>query len=192
VIARIVAFAAAPYTLLVGLVLAERLVEVLIARRNLVAARARGGFVAESRSLWPIAVFQAVWLLACPSEVFLLERPWISSVGFPALALVGVAMALRYWAVATLGDRWNIHTVVVPGAPLATGGPYRFVRHPNYLALVVETVMLPLVHSAWLTACASSLVFPFLLARRIRIEEDTLARHTDYARVFAGRGRLLP
>lgn len=190
--ARIVTFAAAPYTLLVALVLAERLVEVLIARRNLVSARARGGFVAESRSLWPIAVFQAVWLLASPCEAFVLERPWISSIGYPTLTLVGLAMAVRYWAVTTLGDRWNIHTVVVPGDPLVTGGPYRFVRHPNYLALMVETVALPLVHSAWLTACASGLVFPFLLARRIRTEEGTLARHTDYERVFARRGRLLP
>jgi len=190
--AELMAFLGAPYTLLVGLVLAERLVELLIARRNLRSARARGGFVAESGSLFPIAVFQAIWLFACPIEVFLLDRPWMPSLGVPTLALVGLAMALRYWAVATLGDRWNIHTVIVPGEGVVTGGPYRFVRHPNYLALMVETVALPLVHSAWWSACASCLVFPFLLAGRIRAEEAELIRHTDYGAAFGGRGRLLP
>ena len=190
--AELMAFLGAPYTLLVGLVLSERLVELLIARRNLRSARARGGFVAESRSLLPIAVFQAIWLFACPIEVFLLDRPWMPSLGVPTLALVGLAMALRYWAVATLGDRWNIHTVIVPGEGVVTGGPYRFVRHPNYLALMVETVALPLVHSAWWSACASCLVFPFLLAGRIRAEEAELIRHTDYGAAFGGRGRLLP
>jgi methyltransferase len=190
--AELMAFLGAPYTFLVGLVLAERLIEVLIARRNLRLARARGGFVAESRSLFPIAVFQAAWLFACPLEVFLLDRPWVPSLGVPALALVGLAMALRYWAVATLGDRWNIHTVIVPGESVVTGGPYRFVRHPNYLALMVETAALPLAHSAWLTACASCLVFPLLLAGRIRAEEAELIRHTNYGAAFAGRGRLLP
>jgi methyltransferase len=190
--AEVMAFLGSPYTLLVGLVLAERLIEVLIARRNLRLARVRGGFVAESRSLFPIAVFQAVWLFACPLEVFLLQRPWMPSLGIPTLALVGLAMALRYWAVATLGDRWNIRTVIVPGEGVVTGGPYRFVRHPNYLALMVETVALPLVHSAWLTGWASCLVFPFLLAGRIRAEEAELIRHTDYGNAFAGRGRLLP
>ena len=65
-------------------------------------------------------------------------------------------MALRYWAIATLGERWNTRVIVVPGAPAVTAGPYRFLRHPNYLAVVVEVAALPLVHGAWLTALVAS------------------------------------
>src|SRR5678815_4307251 len=91
---------------------------------------------------------------ACALEVVLLDRPFPGAVGWMALAVVLGAQALRYWAIATLGWRWNTRIVVVPGAPPVTGGPYRFVRHPNYVAVIAEMVALPLVHGAWLTALA--------------------------------------
>jgi len=78
------------------------------------------------------------------------------------------------------------------GEPPVVAGPYRFIRHPNYAALAVETVALPLVHMAWITACALFPILVPLLVRRIRLEEAALARHSDYERAFAGRGRLLP
>lgn len=180
------------YALLVGAVAIERGLEVLLARRNLRRVTARGGLVADHRSFWDMAAFQAAFLAACVLEVFVLGPPFLPVLGLPMLALVAAAMALRYWSVATLGDRWNLRVVVLPGGPVATGGPYRWVRHPNYLAVVVETVALPLVHTAWLTAGVSAVVLAPLLARRIRLEEAALARHTDWATAFAGRGRLLP
>ncbi len=180
------------YALLVGAVAIERGLEVLLARGNLRRVTARGGLVADHRSFWDMAAFQAAFLAACVLEVFALERPFLPVLGLPMLVLVAAAMALRYWSVATLGDRWNLRLVVLPGEPVATGGPYRWVGHPNYLAVVVETVALPLVHTAWLTAGVSVVVLAPLLARRIRLEEAALARHTDWATAFAGRGRLLP
>jgi methyltransferase len=137
-------------------------------------------------------VFQLAFLVACPLEVVALERPWIPALGVPALMLVGAAMVLRYAAVVALGDRWSLHLVVVPGEPPVVAGPYRFVRHPNYLALAVETAALPLVHTAWVAACSLLPLFVPLLAWRIRLEEAALSRHSDYERAFAGRGRLLP
>lgn len=180
------------YALLVGAVAAERGFELLLSRRNLRRIAARGGVVAERGSLWGMAAFQVGFLIACPLEVLLLDRRFLPALGLPMLALVVLAMALRYWAVATLGDRWNVRLVVLPGQPVVTGGPYRWVRHPNYLAVVVETVALPLVHTGWLTACAGAALLAPVLGARIRREEAALARHTNWAAAFAGRGRLLP
>jgi methyltransferase len=180
------------YALLVGAVAAERGFELLLSRRNLRRVAARGGLVADRRSFWDMAVLQAGFLVACPLEVLLLDRPFVPGLGLPMLALVVLAMALRYWAVATLGDRGNVRLVVLPGEPVVAGGPYRRVRHPNYLAVVVETVALPLVHTAWLTACVSAALLAPVLRTRIRREEAALARHTDWVAAFAERGRLLP
>jgi len=180
------------YALLIGAVAAERGFELLLSRRNLRRVAARGGMIAEHRTFWDMAAFQVVFLAACPLEVLLLDRPFLPGLGWPMVALVVLAMALRYWAVATLGEHWNVRLVVLPGAPVVTGGPYRWVKHPNYLALVVETVALPLVHAAWITACVGTALLVPLLADRIRCEEAALARHTDWTAAFTGRRRLLP
>ena len=182
----------AGYALLVAAVAAERVIELGLSRRNLSRVARRGGFVAEPRSFREMVAFQIAFLVACPLEVFALDRPFVPALGVPALLLVGAAMALRYAAVATLGDRWSLRLVVVPGDPPVVAGPYRFVRHPNYLALAVETAALPLVHTAWVTACSLIPLFVPLLAWRIRLEEAALSRHSDYERAFAGRGRLSP
>ena len=180
------------FVLLVATVAAERVFELWLSRRNFVRVERRGGFVADSRSYWDMVVFQTAFLVACPLEVVAFDRPFVPALGLPALLLVGAAMLLRFVAVAALGDRWSLRLVVVPGEPPVTTGPYRFIRHPNYLALALETVALPLVHGAWVAACTLVPVFVPLLVRRIRLEEAALSRHSDYERAFAGRGRLFP
>ena len=80
------------------------------------------------------------------------DRPFIPWLGWSMLVLVVLAQALRWWCIRTLGVRWNTRVIVVPGLPLVTGGPYRWLRHPNYVAVVVEGIALPLVHTAWVTA----------------------------------------
>jgi methyltransferase len=76
--------------------------------------------------------------------------------------------------VATLGHRWNTLVIVVPHAPLVRRGPYRWLRHPNYVAVVAEGLALPLVHTAWLTAAAFTLANAVLLRVRIRVENAAL------------------
>jgi methyltransferase len=88
---------------------------------------------------------------------------------------VVLAQALRWWCITTLGKRWSTRVVVVPGLPLVTGGPYRWLRHPNYVAVVVEGFALPLVHSAWLTALVFTLANAALLRIRIGVEDAALA-----------------
>jgi hypothetical protein len=92
------------------------------------------------------------------------------------LALVLAAQALRWWCIVTLGRQWNTRVIVVPGLPRVTGGPYRFLSHPNYVAVVIEGFALPLVHSAWITALVFTLCNAVLLSVRIRVENRALPR----------------
>jgi len=91
------------------------------------------------------------------------------------VAVVLATQALRWWCISTLGRRWNTRIVVIPGMPLVDRGPYRWLRHPNYVAVVVEGIALPMVHTAWITAVTFTLLNAVLLRVRIRAEEDALS-----------------
>jgi methyltransferase len=95
------------------------------------------------------------------------------------LLLVLASQALRWWCIATLGRRWNTRVIVVPGLPLVRSGPYRFLRHPNYVAVVVEGLALPLVHACWVTALVFTVANAFVLAVRLRVENAALATVQD-------------
>lgn len=181
------------YLALIALVALERLVELALSTRHARRALAAGGVEAESRGAYAAMVgTHAAFLLAAPLEVALWAPPFVPVLGWPMLALVAAAMALRYWAIAALGERWNTRVIVLPGAPAVTGGPYRFVRHPNYVAVIVEMFALPLVHGAWRTALLFSAANALLLARRIALEEAALTAHADYAARLGDRARFLP
>jgi methyltransferase len=162
------------YTLLVAAVGCMRLVELSVARRNLRWARERGG-VETGAGHYPVMVALHTGLLvACVVEVWTAGRPFLPTLGWPMLALLVAAHALRWWCIRTLGPQWNTRVVRVPGMPLVTGGPYRWLDHPNYLAVVVEGFALPLVHTAWITALAFTVLNALLLRVRLRVEEAAL------------------
>ncbi|GAA1070080.1 MULTISPECIES: isoprenylcysteine carboxyl methyltransferase family protein [Kitasatospora] len=162
------------YSLLVLLVAAERLVELVVARRNAAWSLARGGTEHGRGHYPPMVLLHKALLVGCLLEPALLARPFVPALGVPMLLLVLAAQGLRWWCIASLGPRWNTRVIVVPGLPLVTRGPYRWLRHPNYLAVVVEGAALPLVHSAWLTAGAFTVLNLWLLGVRIRCEEAAL------------------
>jgi len=181
------------FVALVGLVAVERLVELALSRRNAARAFARGGVEVEPRVFYALMVVaHTIFLVAGPLEVYLVPRPFRPALAAAMTLLVAGAMVLRYWAVVTLGDRWNTRVIVVPGEPAVAAGPYRYLRHPNYLAVVVEAFALPLVHGAWVTAVAASCGNALLLAARIRREERALAAASDYEARLGDRARLLP
>jgi methyltransferase len=180
------------YTILVALVAAGRLVELRIAGRNLRDLLAGGGVEAAPGHYRWMVLQHAAFLLCCPLEVWLLDRPFLPALALPMFLLVVLATALRYWVISTLDGRWTTRIVVLPGSSPVTGGAYRFLRHPNYLAVITEIFALPLVHTAWLTAIVFSLLNALILRVRIRAEEEALARASDYATVFAHRSRLIP
>lgn len=166
------------YTLLILAVAAERLVELVVSKRHAAWALANGGRE-YGRGHYPYMVALHTALLAgCLAEVWLLDRPFLPVLGWTMLALVAASQALRWWCVTTLGRRWNTLVIVVPGLPLVDRGPYRWLKHPNYLAVVVEGFALPLVHTAWLTALTFTLLNLALLTVRIRVENTALAEAT--------------
>jgi methyltransferase len=111
--------------------------------------------------------------LAMGGEGMLLGRP-PATLSIAGGAIFVVAKALKYWAVASLGDRWTFRVFVLPGAPLVTSGPYRLLRHPNYVAVVGELVGIALLVGARLTGPMSVVLFGWLLRRRIDAEERAL------------------
>jgi methyltransferase len=167
------------YTVLVALVGLERLAELVVAKRNLAWSLEHGG--RESGfGHYPFMVVLHTGLLAgCLVEVWVGDRTFLPALGWPMLVLVVLAQALRWWCIRTLGHQWNTRIVVVPGLDRVTGGPYRHIPHPNYVAVAVEGIALPLVHTAWITA----LVFTVLNAglMRIRIRAEDAALQSAYA-----------
>ncbi len=159
------------YVGLIGLVVLERLVELVLTERNARRLRARGGFEVGRTHFLPMALLHTGLLIAAPLEVFRLDRPWVPSLGIVMLLLLAGTMALRYWAITSLGDRWTTRVFVVPGEAPVAKGPYRWLRHPNYLAVITEVAVLPLVHGAWWTALAFSIGNALVLRTRIRVEE---------------------
>lgn len=163
------------YVLLVGATAAERLAELVVSARNARWSFDRGG-VESGRGHFPaMVVLHSGLLVACVAEVVLADRPFLPWLGWPMLVLVLASQALRWWCVTTLGHRWNTRIIVVPELPLVSGGPYRWMRHPNYVAVVVEGIALPLVHTSWVTALVFTALNAVLLVRfRIPAEEQAL------------------
>ncbi|MFI6858395.1 isoprenylcysteine carboxyl methyltransferase family protein [Streptomyces sp. NPDC050421] len=163
------------YTALVLAVAGERLAELAVALRNTRWALARGG-TESGRGHYPAMVALHTALLAgCLAEAGLTDRPFVPLLGWTMVAVVVAAQALRWWCIRTLGHRWNTRVIVVPGLPLVTGGPYRLLRHPNYVAVAAEGIALPLVHGAWVTAVLFTVLNTALMAVRVRCEEAALA-----------------
>jgi len=167
------------FTVLVLAVGLERLAELVVSRRNAEWAFARGG-VESGQSHYPAMVVLHVGLLVgALVEVWSADRPFLPWLGWPALALVLASQGLRWWCISTLGHQWNTRVIVVPGLPLVTGGPYRWFSHPNYVAVVVEGIALPLVHTAFVTAIAFTVLNAVVLGLRIRVESRALAEAAD-------------
>jgi methyltransferase len=163
------------FTGLVLLVAVERLAELVVSKRNAAWSFARGGVESGRGHFPPMVALHSALLVGAVAEVWLLDRPFVPVLGWTMLALAAASQALRWWCITTLGHQWNTRVIVVPGLPLVGGGPYRFLPHPNYVAVVVEGFALPLVHSAWLTAVVFSVANAALLSVRLRVENQALA-----------------
>lgn len=180
------------YTALVALVAVMRLVELGVSKRHIERLLSRGA-VEVGRSLYPwMVVVHTAFLAACVAEVWLLDRPLIPLLTLAMFFLLGAAGGLRWWVISTLGDRWSTRVVIVPGDPPVTAGPFRWLRHPNYLAVMIEFVALPLVHTAWLSAIAFTVANGIVLSFRVRTEEAALGSSSTYPEVMHDRPRFFP
>ncbi len=164
------------FTVLIAVIAVQRAWELGVSTRNLRALEARGAIeVGAGHYPWMVALHSA-FLVSCVAEVWLLDRPWRPVVAGLAVIILGAALALRWWTLSTLGDRWTTRVLVVPGEEMVSSGPYRWLRHPNYLVVVMEIAAIPMVHCAWLTALGFTVANLVLLRERIRTEEGALSR----------------
>lgn len=181
-----------PYGILVAAIACERLVELRISRRHTKRAFEAGGVEAGAGHYPWMVVLHTCFLIACPLEVLLLARPFRLPLALSMLGLLVASMALRYWTIATLGERWTTRVIWVPGREIAVQGPFGWMRHPNYVAVIVEMLALPLVHGAWLTAVVFSGANACLLRVRMKAEERLLCRHGEYVGRLASKPWFLP
>ncbi len=170
--------------LMIGLwvaIIAQRIVELRIAKRNEAWARSRGAVERGARHYPLFFVLHTAWLLAWPLEAWR-QGPGLAQGWMLALAGFVIAQALRYWAIVTLGRRWNTRILVLPGSERIRRGPYRWISHPNYVAVIIELAAVPLVFGAWWTAAVvGALNLALLLGVRIPAEAAALAQAEPHA-----------
>ena len=157
-----------PAALLLGLVTAERIAELFLARRNTAALLAKGAVEVAPEHYPAIVVMHALWL----ASLWILGATRVIN---PAWLAVFLSLqGLRAWTLMTLGPRWTTRIIILPGAPLVTNGPYRIVSHPNYLVVVGEIAVLPLCLGLPWLALVFSAANAILLWIRIRAETIAL------------------
>lgn len=165
-----------------------RLGEVVVSARRI---RERPDALVAERWLFPLMAVLHAGLVALPLvEVSAWGRKPLGWGSAAALAVFVLATGLRVWTLRTLGRSWNVRVVRPPA--IVTDGPYRWIRHPNYLVVVLEIAALPLIGGAWASALALSALNAFVLFHRIRTEEAVLAENPAWVAAMAGKARLVP
>jgi methyltransferase len=180
------------FLVIITAILLQRVLEMRLSQQNEARIIAQGGREHAAGHFWVMKLLHATWIFAMGIEVFWLDRPFI-----PGLAIVGfigllVGQSLRYAAILTLGNRWTVRVMTLPNAPAVNEGIYRYVRHPNYLGVILEIAAVPLIHTAYITSIFFTLANGLLLLARIRAEERALSEENNYSQVFAERPRFIP
>lgn len=177
------------FTILAALVV-ERIAELRLSNRNARLAFARGGIELGRGQYRIIVVFHTLFIAACAAGAMRYAPAFPPALSMAALAGEIAAQTLRYWSVATLGQNWNTRVIVIPDVEPVTSGPYRYIRHPNYVAVALEIACVPLIRGLVTIAIVFSAGNAILLAFRIRLEERALGK--SYQTAFASRPRFIP
>ena len=183
------------FTYLYAYALAERASELMISRRNRRAMERQGFSQRESSSsLAGMVALHISWLIASPIEAIWFSTPlplWLSGL---AAVVFCCAQALRFWTLKTLGAYWNVSVMTTSQhrPAFVSSGPYRFIRHPNYLVVIVEIATLPIAGGAVVSAVVFSILNAVILCRRIQVEEQALSSVSGYAEKMGRKPRFFP
>jgi methyltransferase len=178
-----------PIFLLIGAI--EMLWESRIASRNSRALMEKGAIDVAPGILPVMVTLYALLFVGSFVEYFLFPKEVPVWWFLLFLALYVCAKALKYWAVSALGPYWTMKVLIIPGSKVVTSGPYRWIRHPNYDAVLLEIAAIALAGKSWITFTLIFASFSFVLYHRIRSEERALAEHTNYSHEMMSKGRLL-
>ena len=180
------------YLVLLAAVGLLRLVEIWLSKRNKRWLAEKGvAKVPEPRFRWMV-LFHIGVLVSAGLEVVLLQRPFLPVLALAMSLIFALANFLRWWVIHTLSRHWNVGVMASLQLGVVTDGPFRWVRHPNYLAVFVELVALPLIHTAWLTALVGSILHTWILRQRVSVEEATLLADPAYRAAMGSKPRFLP
>jgi methyltransferase len=180
------------YLCLLALVAIGRLVELRISRRNQRALETQGvQKIHEPHFRWMVLLHAGI-LAGAALEVTLLHRPVLPALAISMGALFLFANILRWWVIRSLAGYWNVQVMASPRVGVVTSGPYRWVRHPNYVAVVAELFALPMMHTAWITALVGTVANLEILRRRICVEDGVLMADAAYRTSMGAKPRFLP
>jgi methyltransferase len=180
------------FLLLLLAVAALRIVEMRVSRRNQREMISRGVAKPSDPSFRWVALVHIAVLIGAAVEVVFLHRPlipWLAAVAFAAFLLSNL---IRLWVVRTLGQLWTVQVMDSTPLGVVTGGPFRYVRHPNYAGVLLEIVSLPLIHTAWITALAGLAAYSLALSVRVATEERILFANPAYRAAMASKPRFVP
>jgi methyltransferase len=173
-------------------VAALRIVELGISKAHQKQIVADGGAkVTDPKFVWMVALHTAV-LIGAAVEVVFLRRPFVPVLAAISFVIFLFANVVRWWVIRTLGEHWNVQVMDSTKLGVITTGPFRYVRHPNYAAVFVEMLFLPLIHTAWITAVAGSLAHVIVLTQRLSTEERVLFSDPEYRAAMASKPRFVP
>ena len=180
------------YLAVVAAVALLRFAELFISARHRRVLAAEGATAVNEPHFKWMALLHTAILAGAAIEVVLLHRPFVPALAMPALVLLVVATWTRWWVIQTLGRHWNVGVMDSTRQGVVHTGPYRWVRHPNYTAVFVELLALPLVHTAWITAVLGSIAHVFVLRARVAAEDRVLLANPDYVARMGTKPRFLP
>lgn len=169
----------------------QRITELFIARKNEKWMKNRGG-IEHGKDHYPYIVsLHLLFLISFFIEVQVFHRE-LTDIWFVMFPILFLTQLLRYWSVFSLGNYWNTKIMIVPGDVVISRGPYKFVKHPNYIVVAVEILLLPLLFHAYITAILFTIMNVVMMTVRIPAEESALRTYTNYHEVFPVKSRFSP
>jgi len=179
------------FYLLFSLLIVQRLTELFIAKKNEKWMINRGG-VEHGNEHYPFIVsLHVLFLISLLLEVIIFQKE-LTELWVVLVPLLVITQLMRYWSVMSLGNYWNTKIIIVPNDIVVSKGPYQFIKHPNYVVVAVEILIIPLLFEAYITSLVFTMLNVVMMTIRIPAEEKALQTYTNYQEVFTVKSRFLP
>ncbi|MGM7721988.1 isoprenylcysteine carboxylmethyltransferase family protein [uncultured Metabacillus sp.] len=179
------------FIILFSLLLLQRVVEMVIAKRNEKWMLKQGGIEHGSEHYPYIIALHILFFISLFLEVTIFEKE-VTSIWYILVPIIAFTQIIRYWAIYSLGSFWNTKIIILPNVHVVLKGPYKYLKHPNYVVVAVEILFIPLLFQAYMTAILFSLLNLAIMSVRIPTEEKALEKNTNYEKAFQLKTRFIP